>query len=178
MVEPAEALLRVTLAEYEKLKDEQRARIGVRDNLIYAALVAGAAVAGATATRGTAAFLLLLPPVSALLGWTYLMNDHKISQLGKYFRSNTRPALTALTGQPALGWEYRDLNRRRSVRKRLQLGFDLLAFTVLPLAALVAYWTAGPRTAPFLAVSAAETGLLGVVAAAIVYYVEVDWRRR
>lgn len=178
MPDPAEALLRVTLCEYEKLKDEQRARIGVRDNLIYAALVAGAAVAGASATRGSAAFLLLLPPVSALLGWTYLTNDRKIGRLREYFRSDTRPALTALTGGPVLGWEYYDLRQHKTLRRRLQLGFDLLAFTVLPSAALVAYWAAGPQTAPFLAVSAAEAGLLGVVAAATVHFTVSDWRQR
>jgi hypothetical protein len=31
-------------------------------------------------------YLLLLPPVSLILGWTYLANDEKISTIGRYIR--------------------------------------------------------------------------------------------
>src|SRR5579859_57270 len=85
----------VLLVEYEQIKGEQRSRIGFRDNLLYASLVAMAGVvAAALNTKGRADLLLLLPPVSALLGWTYLVNDEKISAIGRYIRTDLAPRLT------------------------------------------------------------------------------------
>src|SRR5215468_8416211 len=123
------------LAEYERLKDEQRSRIGFRDSLVYAVLVASAAVVSATAARGSG-YLVLLPPVAALLGWAYLANDVKVTQIGDYVRAELAPALAALMPEaagPVFGWEQRSDPRRRH-RKRVQLGADLAAFCVLPLA--------------------------------------------
>lgn len=69
----------LVLAEYQTLKAEQLARIGTRDNLLYAtyAAIVGVALAGA----GQARVLLALPAAGVVLGWTYLANDKKITQI-------------------------------------------------------------------------------------------------
>lgn len=168
--------VQVMLAEYKQLKDEQRTRIGFRDNLIYAVLIASAAVASATAARG-AVFLALLPPVAALLGWAYLMNDIKVTQIGDYLRTELGPALAELTAGltvPVFGWEqpgHGDPHRRR--RKSVQLAADLTAFCGLPLVALAVLGHLVPRSLPVALVVAVELGMLGVLAAEIIRAAEV-----
>lgn len=132
----------------------------------------------ATSAHGGAWLLLLLPPVSTVLGWTYLVNDEKVSAIRRYLRAETIPALTAITGERGVfGWERPGDDCRRFVRKRLQLGVDLLAFCLLPVAALAVYWAAGPWTAPLLIVSALETVTLGVLAAEITRYANISPKR-
>ncbi|WP_433887994.1 hypothetical protein [Streptomyces sp. CA-111067] len=182
------------LAEYTAVKDEQRARIGFRDNLLYATIAAmAAAVAGALQVDHHGAELLLaLPPVSVILGWTYLVNDEKISAIGRYLRDDLAPRLGALTAGPAggesgagadgagadgsrvFGWEsaHRGDPRRRT-RKVLQLSVDLLTFCGAPVAAAAGYWSIGPVHPPLLLVSLAETAAVGVLAWQIVVYAEV-----
>ncbi|MCQ8827959.1 hypothetical protein [Streptomyces malaysiensis] len=168
---------RLLILEYEQVKEEQRARIGFRDNLLYATLAAMAAIITfSLQSRGRPELLLLLPPASALLGWAYLVNDEKISAIGRYVREDLGPRLTALVpGRPAVfGWEraHRDDGRRIS-RKRLQLAADLLLFTVAPTAALIVYWTTEPVRAVLLAVSVAEVVLISVLAVQIVLYADL-----
>jgi hypothetical protein len=76
---------KLLISEYEQVKEEQRARIGFRDNLLYATLASMAAIIGLTLQKaGRVELLLLLPPISVLLGWTYLVKDEKISAIGRY----------------------------------------------------------------------------------------------
>lgn len=83
------------LAEYRTVKDEQRTRIGFRDDLLHVTLTVLAAVIAASAQAGQggqgrqagqAAMLLALPPVCVVLGWTCLVNEEKISAIGAYAR--------------------------------------------------------------------------------------------
>lgn len=172
----SELAVRVMLAEYEQLKDEQVARIGFRDNLIYAVLIASAAVGSAAAARG-GGYLLLLPPPAVLLGWTYLVNDAAVTAIGRYLRDQLGPALTAAgAGQAVFGWEQARLDRHRAVRKRFQLAADLLAFSVLPAAALAVYWAGGPWPVPLVAVSAAEAALLAALAWQITRHADLPAR--
>jgi hypothetical protein len=168
---------RLLLLEYEQVKEEQRARIGFRDNLLYATLAAMAAIVTFTfQNHGRPELLLLLPPASTLLGWAYVVNDEKISAIGRYVRQDLGPRLTLLTpGRPAVfGWEraHRDDHRRIS-RKRLQLAADLLLFSVAPIAALIVYWSAEPVRAVLLAVSVTEVALIAVLAVQIVLYADL-----
>lgn len=128
-------------AEYGQLKEEQAQRIGTRDNLMYATLVSIAgAVAGAYQAQAPD-ILLLLPPGCAILGWTYLINDEKISAIGRYIRLDLDPRLAKLVDspQPLFGWEisHRSDPHRRS-RKIIQLCTDLLTFCVPGLIAILA----------------------------------------
>lgn len=165
------------LAEYEQIKQEQRARIGFRDNLIYATIGVKAAVIGSTLARGVhLEMLLLLPPLSVLLGWTYLVNDEKISAIGRYIRNDLARRLQELTPErsEAFRWESAHRSdRRRISRKRFQLGVDLLMFSGSPLAALIVYWLSGPTHAPLLLVSAAEAAMITTLAIQLVRYAEL-----
>ncbi len=165
---------KVFVVEYEQIKEEQRARVGFRDNLLYVTLAAMAAVvAAALQARAGANVLLLLPPVSVVLGWTYLVNDEKISAIGRYIREQLAPQLAVLTGEqdPIFGWEVAHRNDRRRVsRKYLQLAVDLATFCVAPLVAIVIYCVSGPTTLPFVAVSVIELLAIGVLAWQIAVY--------
>lgn len=146
------------LAEYQTVKDEQKTRIGFRDNLLYVTLTVVAAVIAAAAQAKRSEMLLALPPVCVVLGWTYLVNDEKISAIGTYVRDDLGPRLAELTGGEALfAWEtaHRSDSRRRS-RKVIQCVIDLLAFCVVPLGGLVVYWFAGQTSSGLLALSVAE----------------------
>jgi hypothetical protein len=125
MAPPAEVLL----AEYKALKSEQQSRIGTRDNLLYAAFTAMAAVIAAVFTSRLPAVLLAGPPVMEVLGWTYLSNDIKVTQIGDYIRRELGPLL----GDGAFGWEQDGEHPgRRRARKLFQLIADAVAFCVLP----------------------------------------------
>lgn len=153
---------RLLILEYERIKDEQRARIGFRDNLLYATLASMAAVI-AVAVQAGVALLLILPPVCLLLGWTYLVNDEKISAVGRYIRAEIAPRLQALTDDqaPVFGWEVAHRSDPRRVsRKYLQLGVDMLTFCGGPVAAVLVFWAAGGVPVLYAVLSGAE--LLGV----------------
>ena len=162
------------LAEYQSIKDEQKARIGFRDNLLYVTLGVVAAVVAAAAQAKQASMLLALPPVCVVLGWTYLVNDQKISAIGAYVREQLGPRLAVLAepggGFEAFGWEaaHRGDARRRS-RKAVQTGVDLLAFCVVPLAALAVFWVAGGSGA-LVAVSVVEALTVGGLGWQVVWY--------
>jgi len=173
--EPRE--LAVHLAEYAALKQEQTERIKQRDRLIYAALVAGAAVGSFAATRGLT-YLLLLPAMALLLGWTYLVNDKMVTDLGRYLREGMGPALSELVGRPVLGWEDHRGDPDRPRRKQRQLAVDLLAFTGMPAVALAWFWTSVQQPAPilagvFLPITVLELAALAALAREIVRYAEL-----
>ncbi|WP_105970807.1 hypothetical protein [Streptomyces geranii] len=171
---PADVTLgQLLLAEYTVLKDEQKTRIGFRDNLLYVTLTVVAAVIAAAVQAGRPAMLLALPPVCVVLGWTYLVNDEKISAIGAYVRGELGPRLAQLAGtQTSFGWEvaHRSDARRRS-RKAVQLAVDLLAFCLVPLAGLTVYWGAGDTGgAGLLVFSVVEALAVAGLAAQMVAY--------
>jgi hypothetical protein len=143
------------LEEYRQLKSEQKSRIGFRDNLLYANALA---VAGALTLAGTAhnpGFLLLVPAVVTVLGWTYLSNDVMITAIGSYIRRH--PVLSVM------GWESEHpADTRRGERKLIQLAVDLAAFCGSSLAAIAAFWAA-PHTQPVLVVIASCIELAAVL---------------
>lgn len=133
--------LRVQLAEYDKIKDEQKARIDRRDHLVYGTLTALAAAL--LATTKTPTVLLALPVVTVILGWTHLVNDQKVSAAGEYLR-RLGEALTVQFGREMLGWENAHrADRRRTQRKAIQLAVDALTFVGPAVAAPVAYLVIG-----------------------------------
>ncbi|MER5218024.1 hypothetical protein ABT063_47925 [Streptomyces sp. NPDC002838] len=163
------------LAEYQSVKDEQKTRIGFRDNLLYVTLAVVAAVIAAAAQAKQASMLLALPPVCVVLGWTYLVNDEKISAMGTYVREALGPRLAALAqpggGFEAFGWEtaHRGDERRRS-RKAVQMVVDLTAFCAVPLAALVVFWVDGGGGGLLVALSVLEAIAVAGLASQVVWY--------
>jgi hypothetical protein len=59
-----------------------------------------AGVAAATMRANSPHRLFLLPPACLLLGWTYLVNDQKVSAIVGYLPDRLRPQLETLTGSP------------------------------------------------------------------------------
>ncbi|KPI29669.1 hypothetical protein ACWGA9_07270 [Streptomyces sp. NPDC054950] len=160
------------LAEYQTVKDEQKARIGFRDNLLYVTLAVVAAVIAAAAQAERTSMLLALPPVCVVLGWTYLVNDEKISAVGRYVRQELAPRLAELAGTEAVfRWEtYHRADPGRISRKIAQCVVDLLAFCVVPTAALVVYWGGGQVSAGLLVLSVAEAGAVAGLGVFVVRY--------
>jgi hypothetical protein len=91
--EPAkekESQISVHLEEYKTLKVEQLKRIAVRDHVIYLTIAAVGLLVSAIDKLPNGLVLLVIPWVSVLLGWTYLMNDQKVSAIGQYIRHDLR----------------------------------------------------------------------------------------
>jgi len=167
------------LDELKVLKSEQTARIGFRDNLLYVTVAAvGGIGAFALRNQNAAAALLLTPWVTTILGWTYLVNDEKISAIGTYLRDQLRTRLNTYTCVPAdqiLGWEgaHRADNLRMS-RKVIQLVVDLIAFVGSGLASIDAYVVrSAPLTASLAAVVAIEALLMLALAWQIILYADL-----
>ncbi|ASC69919.1 hypothetical protein XM38_008490 [Halomicronema hongdechloris C2206] len=145
MADNKSPLLEVYLQEYQRLKDEQKARIGFRDNLLYVTLgLFGGILSFSLANNNYYAFLII-PWICLILGWTYLVNDEKITALGRYIRYTLVEKVKEEAGQGEIdsifGWEiaHRSDNRRHR-RKLQQLVVDELTFVVSGIAAIVAFW--------------------------------------
>ena len=173
-------ILEVFLKEYECLKVEQTQRIGFRDNLLFATLGAfGAIVSFAVSNAANYYALLVIPWVCVIIGWTYIVNDEKISAIGQYVRLKLVARVKEQTGYEDLerlfGWEIAhrdDRNRRR--RKVLQLVVDEITFVVSGVVALLVFWWMVPQ--PELAVKVlvgVELLCLAVLAVEIFIYADL-----
>ncbi len=150
MADEQQQVLDVYLQEYGKLKDEQVQRIGFRDNLLYVTLALFATVlALAFGEKVNPYALLVLPWVSLVLGWTYLVNDQKVSAIGQYIRSTLVDKVSSLAGrgdtdicepEPVFGWEIAHRSDHwRKRRKVEQLIIDEIAFVISGFVALVVF---------------------------------------
>lgn len=174
-------LLSVYLAEYEKLKDEQIVRIGFRDNLIYATLIAIGSILSFTFSDPLHyQALLVLPLATVVLGWTYLNNDQKISTISRYVRVVLAARLRAITKESQarlFEWEHvYKTDQRRGQRKMLQLIINESLFVGSGIIALVSFM----KTAPLLsqgifAIVGLELFALGVLGIEII--IQADFRR-
>lgn len=166
---------RLLLAEYERIKEEQKTRIGFRDNLLYFTLAASTAVLAITVQSGQAQLLLVVPVICLVLGWTYLVNDEKISAVGCYIRDQLGPRLAELSGAhgAVFGWEiYHRNGAGRTVRKRLQTVVDLFTYLALPMICVAAFWCS-PTVQPLLVIiSLAQTLSLAVLGWQFLRYAE------
>ncbi|TMR99761.1 hypothetical protein [Nonomuraea basaltis] len=174
-----EHAVKALLSEYDALKAEQRQRIGVHGQLLYAMLTAVAGITTVIATVGRLELLLLLPLATTVLGWAYVINDHKIAAIGQYVRGRLGPHLVGLVDDGSsdidmFKWErYHRQDPLRPSRKRLQLAVDLAAFCAPPLAALTLLWLLGPYTPVVLIGSAAALAAVVVLATQIIRYADV-----
>ncbi|MCS0638871.1 hypothetical protein NX801_25125 [Streptomyces sp. LP05-1] len=153
----------VLLAEYAQIKDEQRARIGFRDNLLYVTLAAVTALTAVALQTKRPQLLLALPVVCIVLGWTYLVNDEKISAIGRYVRTELAGQLATRVdaGAPLFGWEtFHRSDAKRVSRKVTQTIVDLTAFFLTPFSALVAFWCSGRDNALLTTASVLEAVML------------------
>jgi hypothetical protein len=139
-------ILEILLKEYDKLKSEQAQRIGFRDNLLYVTLgLLGTVASFSFATQSNYYALLVVPWICLILGWTYVVNDEKISSMGKYIRHKLVDKIAEHTGygdlETLLGWEiaHRD-DKHRQRRKIQQLIVDEITFIVSGIVAVVLFW--------------------------------------
>jgi hypothetical protein len=144
-------ILEIFFKEYDKLKSEQAQRIGFRDNLLYVTLgLFGTVVSFAVSNPGNYYALLVVPWVCLILGWTYVVNDEKISAIGRYIRHKLVDKVKEHTGYTDLetlfGWEiaHRD-DQHRKRRKIQQLIIDEITFVVAGVVALAAFWSLIPK---------------------------------
>lgn len=139
-------ILEVYLHEYEKLKEEQAQRIGFRDNMLYVTLgVFGAILSFALSGKNNYHALLVIPWICLILGWTYLINDEKISAIGRYIRYTLVNKIQELTGnadiESIFGWEIAHRSDKRRFRRKIeQLIVDEITFVVSGIVALLAFW--------------------------------------
>lgn len=96
--------------------------------------------------------LLSVPAICLVLGWTYLVNDEKISAIGCYVRDHLGPRLGELASAhgTVFGWEADHRNvAGRTMRKRLQTVVDLFTYLALPMVCTTAFWCS-PTVQPLL----------------------------
>jgi hypothetical protein len=141
-------LLDVYFQEYNQLKHEQAQRIGFRDNLLYVTLgVYGTILGFAVGEQASVYALLVLPWVSLVLGWTYLVNDQKITAIGRYIRYTLVEKIGGIIAQTdtvetesIFGWEIAHRSDERRKRRKIeQLIVDEIAFVFSGLGALLAF---------------------------------------
>ncbi len=136
MMSDKQQILEVYLHEYEKLKEEQTQRIGFRDNMLYVTLgVFGGILSFALSGKTNYYALLVIPWVCLILGWTYLVNDEKISAIGRYIRYTLVDKVQELTGnadiESIFGWEIAHRSDTRRLRRKIeQLVIDEITFVL------------------------------------------------
>ena len=154
------------IKEYEKLKDEQRTRIDFRDKMTFITLGSiGGVFSFVIQKPEYFTALLVLPFVCIVLGWTYLTNDDKISEIGTYCKEVLIPKLENLDIESSLSilpsWE--DFHRnviKRKEKKVIQLIIDLGLFCVSAIVSLVVFFCLGKNFSyPYIILASAE-GLL------------------
>lgn len=153
--------LHIYLNEYRKLKDEQIARIVMREHLVYVTLgVFGGVFSYALHAEHHYAFLVI-PLVCVILGWMYMTVDEKVSAIGEYLRKELTEKLALLAKVPVeslLSWEIAHRSDKyRRPRKWIQLFIDLLTFIFSGTFALVAFlWYQSDLNVLFITVLVVE----------------------
>lgn len=146
-----EYLMDVYLAEYDKLKQEQTQRIGFRDNLIYANLIAITGITSVAISSIEAFPVLLITPLASItLGWIYLNNDYKISLIGWYIKNELNEKISqAIAVKEDLIFKWEDASAgdpKRKTRKIIQLVIDECIFVLPGFLAVIIYWYYGEKT--------------------------------
>jgi hypothetical protein len=140
-------LLELAKLEYTKLKDEQIKRIGFRDNLLYVNLVLMSGIFSFVfVEKGYAPWpwkfhgLLVAGWVALILGWTYVVNDEKISAIGRCIRENLLKIIDDQIPTGVFGWEIAHRSDpRRKRRKVEQLVIDELSFVGAGVGAVILF---------------------------------------
>ena len=137
-------VLQVILKEYETLKTEQFQRIAVRDNVIYLMIVSLGLLISLLEKLGTGLPLLVVPWASFILGWTYLVNDEKVSAVGRYIRIDMDARIKSIVSseEDLLGWEtVHRSDSDRTQRKKVQFIVDLIVFVMPAFLSIYVYLT-------------------------------------
>lgn len=140
-------IINIYLQEYDHLKNEQTSRIGFRDNLLYVTLAAfGGILSFAISKQVNYYALLVIPWVCLILGWTYLINDEKITAIGSYINDNLTPYIKKELGlepenKSIFAWEIEHKKFPRRARRKLgQLIIDEITFVLSGITALSVFY--------------------------------------
>lgn len=179
----------VHLTEYWKLKDEQIKRIEFRDHLVHIQLiVVGATIGWTFAHHGgvehgretqnmlTLFPLLILPWISLILGWTYLLTDERVSALGRYLRRELTDRVQRVTNsaEPVFGWEEAHRNDEdRRFRKVMQFLIDAVTFAGTGALGILLFWFYAPDVEK---TSAPALALICVGVAFLVFLAWLTWK--
>jgi hypothetical protein len=181
VMDDKEQILAILLKEYDKLKSEQAQRIGFRDNLLYVTLgLFGTVLSFAVSNAANYYILLVIPWVCVILGWTYVVNDEKISALGQFIRMELAPKVQSKTGvlgvESIFSWEsYRRDAKGRKIRKVEQFIVNQLTFVIPGVVALVSFWCLVPKAVDEIKILAGvELVLLLVLAIEILNYADLS----
>lgn len=173
-------MLKVWLAEYDKLKSEQTQRIGFRDNLLYVTLgLFGIIVPTAISNATNYYALLVIPWICLILGWTYLINDEKITAIGRYIRltlvEKVKEKISHIDVESLFGWEIAHRSdRRRGRRKIEQLIIDQITFVLSGIIALITFFLLVLKTVlPIYLLGGFELLLLLVLGWEIIVYADL-----
>jgi hypothetical protein len=132
--------------EFEKLKDEQNKRIEFRDHMIYITLgVIGTVFSFILEKPEFNTALLVLPFICIILGWTYLMNDEKVTEIGVYIKNILIPIIEKSKSDPELSlhnnWEvYHKKAHNRASKKVIQLILDIMLFCFSALFSIISFF--------------------------------------
>lgn len=148
--------------EYEKLKDEQKARISFRDQMIYISLgVIGATFSFTLQYNNYLIILLILPFICFILGWTYLINDIKISEIGNYIQNKLIPNMIMTEASPIDSWE--NFHKKAPLRlkiKIIQLIIDISMFCGSAFISIILYFTLNDISTISIIISSIEIILI------------------
>ena len=131
--------------------------------------------------------LLIAPWICVILGWTYLVNDDKISTIGRYLREDLTTKINTILNiendesvnenhKNILGWEtfHRSDNRRKR-RKFEQFFIDQITFVLSGLTALVYFWlSVNNKSIPIKIICGLELFLLLFLAIEICLYADFN----
>ncbi len=189
MTDEQQKMFEVYLQEYRKLKDEQTNRIRFRDNLLYVTLVVfGGVISFALINQNQSPYaiyaLLILPWVCLILGWNYIVNDQKISALGKYIREQLAKKISQQIGhteneKSIFGWEIEHRSDKHRKRRKIeQLIIDEIAFVFSGIAGLIGFhYLSLESNGAIQLLWWVELGLLIILGIEIVVYADLDHSR-
>jgi hypothetical protein len=138
-------VLTAALAEFNALRQEIMQHIGAQDRLVQLNLTALATIAGLTiAQKATVALLLVVPFLSAALGFAWLHHLRQVALIGRYIHKELWPFIAKSEHVRLPSWEesYSTSIAKPSLVVRVTGSIQPVAvFVAPPLLALIFSWS-------------------------------------
>jgi hypothetical protein len=168
--EAAAGSVTAALAEFQALRAEIQLHLGSEARLVALNLTATAAISAAVIQyRASGLLLLIVPPLSMALGFSWLGHRIALYVLGAYVRDELWPFVQSRLRSPLPSWEERWCGRRGVLHNRLVLNASEPALFIAPAALALVVSFASVRSRELLAVWFAEA----VFCVAVVAYAAV-----
>src|SRR5437867_2090377 len=96
----------VQLEQFKALRQEMLLRLGNQNRIVFFNLVATASIFGVVLTqRVTALVLLVVPPLSAALGFAWLDHQRMLALMGQFVRKTMWEFFESRTSEALPSWE-------------------------------------------------------------------------